>query len=231
MASFMNAELINALDSDILGPFVGHVTPYVTPACLSISELVHAPGKDLILALAIAHEIGGRIAGSLSQSRSPKKDPPYYQVTSKYSFGAAAFGGTAGACRLLKMDTAKITHALGMTGITVPVPGMMHFHQTSSPSPMAKYNSWPGWVAQIPTWAALLANKGFTSDPSILDGEWGFYRMYGSEFFKEEAIFNQLGNKWDVLDVEFKPYPCCRCQHAAIDGINKPESCVNRVFK
>ena len=221
VASFMNGALINALDWDIIGPITAHVANYVTPACLAISELVHASGKDLILALAVSHEIGGRIGNSLSQQRIPKKEPPYYEVGQRYSYGPTVFGGTAGACRLLKMESTKITHALGMTGNSVPVAGQTKQMMTATEAPMWKYASWSAWVAPIATTSALLANKGFTSDPTIFDGEWGFWKMYGSAFFHENVIFDGLGTKWHLLDAEFKPYPQCRCNHAAIDGIKK----------
>lgn len=220
VASFMNGALLNALDWDLIGPITAHVANYVTPACWAVSELVAASGKDLILALALAHEIGGRIGNSLSQTRIPKKEPPFYEKADRYSYAHTVFGGTAGACRLLKMPSDKIVHALGMTGNSVPVAGQVK-EKTETESPMWKYANWCAWVAPIATTTALLAQKGFTSDPAILDGEWGFWKMYGSAFFHENVIFDGLGEKWHVVDVEFKPYPACRCNHGAYDGINK----------
>ena len=220
VATIANAALINALDWDLIGPRIAHVTTYVTPSCIVVSDLIHASGKDLILALALGHEIGGRICNSVSSARIPKEEPPYYE-TGRYSYGPSVFGGTIGACRLLKMDSTKIAHALGMTGSSIPSPAMTKEIWTAFPAPMWKYNCWTGWLAPLATWAALFANKGFTSDPTIFDGEWGFWKIYGSAFFHENVIFDELGTKWYLLDAEFKPYPQCRCNHAGIDGINK----------
>ncbi|MFH1485447.1 MAG: MmgE/PrpD family protein, partial [Chloroflexota bacterium] len=58
-AAYANGELINTLDFDnILCP--GHVSPYVIPAPLAMAERHKASGKTLIVALALAHEVGAR---------------------------------------------------------------------------------------------------------------------------------------------------------------------------
>ena len=55
-AAFANGELINALDMDaILAP--AHVSPFVIPASLALAESRGASGKDLIVAIALGHEI------------------------------------------------------------------------------------------------------------------------------------------------------------------------------
>jgi len=65
-ASFVNGELINCLDFDVVGPLLGHVVPMVIPPTLAIGEKIEASGKDFITALAIGIEVGNRVGGSLS---------------------------------------------------------------------------------------------------------------------------------------------------------------------
>lgn len=77
LAAFANAELINALDYDVIGPLTGHVTPYITSPCLAMGEKVRGPGKDLITAVVLAHEIRGRVAGSVAQHILLKQEHPY----------------------------------------------------------------------------------------------------------------------------------------------------------
>lgn len=220
-AAFANGELTNALDWDCIGPLQAHVIPYVLPPCIAAAEMNHSSGKDLILAAAIAVEIGGRVGASVLQHREPIEEPPYYKLSPRYSHSPAVFGGSAGACKILGMDSTAVANALGIAGVSVPVAGMMKWQHNSGPSPMLKYNSWAGWIAQLGLVSAFMAKKGFTSDATVLDGDFGFWQIYGSPFFHRESIFKNLGEIWHVMETEYKPYPNCRCNHGAIDGILK----------
>ncbi|MDI7258823.1 MAG: MmgE/PrpD family protein [Thermodesulfobacteriota bacterium] len=219
LAAFVNAELINALDYDYIGPLVGHVCPYVTPPCLSIGERQNASGKDLIVALAVGHEVGGRMVNSLVQANMPKDEPPYYEESLRYSYSHSVFGGVAGAGKLLGFDAEKMRNAFGIAGMSTAVPASMKWSHTGGPAIMLKYGAWPGWISQLATTAALVAEKGFTGDTTVLDGKWGYWQMVGSPFFKVDNLLKGLGEVWHATRGEYKPYPCCRCNHAGIDGI------------
>ena len=93
MAAFVNGELICALDFECCGPLTGHVTPYVMPSCLAMAERVHASGKDLITSLALAHEVGGRMASTIAQLKVLKDEPPYYEESPRASYTSTIFGG------------------------------------------------------------------------------------------------------------------------------------------
>jgi 2-methylcitrate dehydratase PrpD len=160
-AAFANGELINAMDMDCMAGSA-HVIPYVLPPCLALAEMSHGSGKDLLLAAALAVEIGGRVGASLLQMRKPIQEPPYYETSPRYGFSTAVFGGTAGGCKILQMGPDKIVSALGIAGASTPVPGSAHFQHFKGPLPMVKYNSWAGWVSQLGTVSPLIANKGFT---------------------------------------------------------------------
>jgi len=219
LAAFANAELINALDYDYIGPLAGHVCPYVTPSCLSIGERQNSSGEDLIVALAVGHEVGGRMVNSLVQQSMPKNEPPYYQESLSYSFSHSVFGGVAGAGKLLRFDVKRMLNAFGIAGMSTAVPASMKWSHRSGPAIMLKYGAWPGWISQLATTAALVAEKGFTGDTTVLDGKWGYWQMVGSPFFKVDNLLKGLGEVWHVTRGAFKPYPCCRCNHAGIDGI------------
>jgi 2-methylcitrate dehydratase PrpD len=98
---------------------------------------------------------------------------------------------------------------------------VMKWEETSGPAIMVKYNAWSGWVAQLATVAALLAEKRFTGDTTILDGEWGFWKIVGSPFFNVDNLLGGLGEVWHIKEVHFKPYPTCGVNHGGIDGINR----------
>ena len=221
LAAFANGELINALDYDYIGPVYAHVGLYVTSPCLAIAEDVHASGKEFILALALAHEIGGRIGLSLTPDKILKKEPPYYEEWPRSSHAFTLFGGVAGAGKLLGLNAKKMSNAFGIAGASAPVPAGTKFWNTSGPKTMVKYNAWSGWASQLATVAALLANKGFTGDTTILDGEWGFWKMIGSPSFKVDSLLGGLGEVWHVAETGFKLYPTCVLTHSGLEGINQ----------
>lgn len=221
LAAFVNGELINALDYDCVGPLIGHVCPYATPPCLAIAEKVQASGKELITALALAHEIGGRVGTSLAQHKVLKDEPPYFEDSPRFSYSTTLLGGVAGACKLLGLNANKTASALGIAGASSPVPAGIKWFYNSGPAIMVKYGAWSGWGSKLATNAALLADKGFTGDTTILDGEQGFWQIVGSPFFKVDILLGGLGEVWHIEEIEFKPYPTCRVHHAGIEGINQ----------
>jgi 2-methylcitrate dehydratase PrpD len=58
------------------------------------------------------------------------------------------------------------------------------------------------WGALVGTTSALLASRGFTALPSV---------------FAESAVAD-LGERWHVLDMYVKQYPCCRWTQPAIEA-------------
>lgn len=220
LASFANGELVNALDF-CYNTEGRHLGIYVFPPCLVIAEREHSSGKELITALAVAHEVGGRAVSSLAQHKVLKDEPPYYETSPRFGYTTTIFGGVAGAGKLLGLNVGRMQNAFGIAGASTPVPALQHWDYTSGPVFMVKYNSWSGWIAQLATVAALLAEKGFTGDTTILDGEWGFWQIVGSPFFKVDNLLEGLGETWHSGKADFKFYPCCSCNFAGIDGINK----------
>ncbi len=221
LAAFANGELINTLDYDPVGPLHPHVTPFALPPCLALAEREKASGKDLITALAIGHEVGGRVASSINSFMVPKETPPYYEWAQRHSFTSSTFGAVAGAAKILRLNEDNLANAFGIAGASTPVPAGLKWQHKYGPSIMLKFHCWTGWIAQLATFATLLAGRGFTGDTTILDGDWGFWKIYGSPFFKVENLLGELGNVWHVDEVWFKPYPSCGLNHACIDGVMK----------
>lgn len=220
LASFLNGELINALDYDLIGPLGSHITPYVTSTPLAIAQREDAPGKELILALALSHEVGGRLLSSMAQQKMLIDEPPYYKESPRFSTSGAVFGAVAGAAKLLDFDVATLINAFGIAGASTAVPGNIKWHHTAGPSIMCKYNCWTGWISQLATVSVLLAEKGFTGDRTILDGEYGYWQMVGSPYFKVDNLLGGLGEVWHINEVSFKMYPTCAPYHTAIEGIS-----------
>ena len=109
-----------------MGPLTAHACPYVTPSCLAAAERVHASGKELITALTLAHEIGGRVDASLAQLKVLKEEPLYYEESPRTSYVRTIFGGVAGAGKLLGLDASKMA---GLPGKCQPYIMTLRYRQ------------------------------------------------------------------------------------------------------
>jgi 2-methylcitrate dehydratase PrpD len=65
--------------------------------------------------------------------------------------------------------------------------------------------------------AALLAEKGYTGDRAILDGDLGLWKFLGSVDVDWDLLVGELGKKWWILEDSIKPYPCCRFLNSGLD--------------
>ena len=106
-------------------------------------------------------------------------EPPYYKQSKRFSTSGTVFGAVAGAAKLANLDVETICNAFGIAGASTAVPGNIKWHHVTGPSIMCKYNCWTGWLSQLSTTAVLAAEKGFTGDTTIFDGEYGYWQIVG----------------------------------------------------
>jgi 2-methylcitrate dehydratase PrpD len=66
--------------------------------------------------------------------------------------------------------------------------------------------------------SALLASDGFTACKDVLDEGSGFGRMLSPQFDHFQLNVD-LGKRFNVLDVSFKPYAACLAIHPVISGL------------
>jgi len=211
-AAFANGELINAIDMDSL-LFPAHVSPFVIPAPLALGESRGASGKDLIVAIALGHEIATRIGRALQES--PFDEEGKFLLSDAGGFSSAIFGGAVGAGKILRLGEEKMLHAVGLAGHMTPVPAEVKWRMVA-PSSMDKYLS-AGWVSLAGVTAALLAEMGYTGDTEVLDGKYGFWKFYCAKTWQPDRLLQKLGEEWLFLETSYKPYPCCRLMHGALD--------------
>lgn len=217
-ASFANGELINALDFDAVLP-PGHVSPYVLPGALAVSEASRGSGKELICAIAISHEMSNRIGKAtdyLRDIKNGKVSPPPV-----YGYASTVFGATAAIGRIKGYSKEVLADALGIAGSVSPVNSHWVWSQ-HAPATTIKYTA-AGPLVQSAMAAAHLAEFGHRGDWRMLDdAEFGYRRIIGSARWEPQHISAGLGDEWVFpREQTYKPYPHCRILHGLLDCLTE----------
>jgi 2-methylcitrate dehydratase PrpD len=178
---------------------------------LALTEWRGASGRDLITAVVAGYEVGTRVgmagAGNLF----------------KRGFHSAAvcgvFAAAATASSLLGLDAGRTQHAFGIAGTQAA--GLMAAQEGA----MAK-RLHSGRAAQNGVYGALLAQRGFTGILDVLEAPFGGFFSAMTDERELEALTAGLGERWETLQIGFKPYATAGAIHAslaALDGIMREE--------
>jgi len=191
-AALANGFAANALDVDDGHRMIkGHPGSPLYPILLAGSEMASVSGQALLTALVIGYEVGIR-AGLIRHSALPT----YH---SSGSWGAIA--GAAAGSRLLGLDQKQIKEALGTADYHAPLAPMMRGIATPS---MGKDSI--GWGCMVAMSSLLLARRGFTGIQPLFEDA------------SQEDWISNLGHKFEILNVYFKPYCGCRWAQPAVSA-------------
>lgn len=197
-AALANAATIDAMDGhDGHRLTRGHAGVAVLPAVLSVLDDAEASMSDLLTAMVVGYEVANRAGMALHATAGD-----YHSSGAWNALGAAAV-----AARILGLDDDVTGHALGIAEYHAPRAPMMRCidHPT-----MVKDSS--AWGAHAGVSAALLAAAGFTGAPAALSSD----SSDSSDPSDEVGLWDDLGERWTLLEQYFKPYPVCRWAHPAV---------------
>ncbi|MBZ0124414.1 MAG: MmgE/PrpD family protein [Roseovarius sp.] len=77
-----------------------------------------------------------------------------------------------------------------------------------------------GWAGLCGIVAADLARTGFTGPETVFEGGLGVYASFlRGETLNLAEIFDRLGDRWDMMDIAPKLYPCCHYLQAFLDCV------------
>ena len=158
---------------------------------LAIGYEKDVSAKDFLTALYVAYEATIRMGAAIMD---------YYQYAhSSGTFGAV--GVVAGGGRMYGFTKEEMNNALSVSEFNAPlVPGIRSVEYPSMNKDGVPFGVMVGELA-------LEAGMcGFTGNKNLLEAE--EYAHY----------LDDLGTKHEVMDLYFKPYPCCRWGHPAIDA-------------
>ncbi len=207
MAAFANGALAHALDfEDAHDRALLHPNAPTIPAALALCE-AFAPidGKELIAALAIGCDVACRIGLAL---RAPLDEHGWYPPPI-----IAAFGTTAAAGRLIKLSESQLIDAFSLTLCQATCSAELKFSPHSDIR--AVRDAFP---AQIGVTSALLARKGVRGFDRPFEGRAGFFALYARGAYEPEVVTQSLGERFEIDDIGFKPWPSCRGTHVYIEA-------------
>lgn len=210
-AVYANAYNANALDFDDTYASQGHAGSMVIPAALSVCEYLDKSGEQFLAAVIHGYEAGLRVGRYMKAS--PER---YKQVMGQASY--LTFASVAAASKAMGLNAGSTMDAFGIAGASAPVPFVRKFGLDVEEKPVSWVKNNFGWASMAGVMAASLAADGFVGNRSILDGEHGFWIMAGSDRCDFELLTEGLGEKYLLVDSEFKPYASCRWSHSALDA-------------
>jgi len=195
LAGGMSIDSLDGHDGFALAK--GHIGAALVPALLAASETLgsdagEGSGRTFLTNLVIGYEIASRAGLALHDSVSD-----YHTSGAWNSLGCAAVVG-----RLLELDNEQMRHALGIAEYHGPRSQMMRVIDHAS---MLKDGS--GWGAMAGTSAAFLAADGFTGAPAIT-----------VEAEEVSHFWEDLGDRWCILEQNFKAYPVCRWAQPSMEA-------------
>jgi 2-methylcitrate dehydratase PrpD len=76
----------------------------------------------------------------------------------------------------------------------------------------------PGFAAKSALVSVQLAQRNVRGAQATFEGVDGFLRVYLRDRCDRDALRDRLGEHYEFTQLSYKPYPCCRFNHTAIDA-------------
>jgi 2-methylcitrate dehydratase PrpD len=205
-AAWVNGTMAHARDyDDTHDAAVLHAGVTVVPAALAAADLAGGVrGADFIAAVAAGLETICRI-GVATRIGIIESGFIYTPL-----FGY--FAATVAAARILRLDAAATVNALGI--VYSQAAGN---HQVTRDAALTKRIQ-PGFAAMSALLSVQLARSGVRGAQATFEGADGFLRVYLRDRCDRAALREGLGERYEFTRLSYKPYPCCRFNHPAIDA-------------
>jgi len=207
-AAFANGALAHAFELDNLTkPGSGvHPGAILLSAGLAVAQERGFTGRDLLTAF---------IAGSEVMIRVGRATKHTNEARGFHAPGTTGpFGGAVAAGKLLAFDAATMTNALGIAGSLSC--GLLEFAKSGTGAMVKRLHL--GRAAESGVLAASLAADGFTGPQSVLEGEFGFLRVFCRDF-DEAELTRSLGDDWVTRTILMKRFACHISAHTSVQAI------------
>jgi 2-methylcitrate dehydratase PrpD len=203
-AALLNASMGHALDFDDTLDTGGSIHPGVSVlgAVLAVCDsLGGVSGRDLLLAVALGLDVSCRIALACTL------DWGWHRTAAIGVFGAAAAAG-----KLIGLTPEQM-----LAGFGIAYSHAAGNRQCILDGALTKRMQ-AGQAASAGVFSAVLAQTGFTGARNIFNGRFGFFELYQPNGYDASVLLRDLGTASRGEALSYKPYPCGRPLHAAIDA-------------
>jgi 2-methylcitrate dehydratase PrpD len=207
-AAFANGALAHAFELDNLTWPNSGVHPgatMFTPA-LAVAQERGLGGRDLLTGFVAGAEVMIRIG------RATKHNNEGRGFHAPGTTGP--FGGAVAVARMLKLDAKAMANALGIAGSTAA--GLLEFARSGTGAMVKRLHM--GRAAESGVLAASLAEAGFTGPSTVLEGPFGFLKVYCGEYDIDE-LTRGIGRDWSSLRILLKRFPCHITSHTSVQAV------------
>lgn len=205
LAALANGVMAHALDyDDSCLSWIGHPTAVLLPAILALGELRHASGKEVIESHVLGIEVAAKVGRSVHAN--------YFKGGWHNTGTVCSIGAAVAAAKILKLNSQQTRVALGIAASEAA--GLRKNFGTMT-KPFHAGNAAKNGVV-----AALLAERGFSADESILEERLGFCVALGGNEETLAEVTKTLGAPYDLVSpgAVLKAYPACYGTHKAIES-------------
>lgn len=211
-AAYLNSLLAHARDYDDFHPgAVVHAGITVIPTVLAMAEAVGGiSGPQALTAIAVATDVLIRMGFAITVSGT--------ESGWIYSALLGHFSSALAAGLLLGLDDEQLVNALGI------VYSQAGGNQQAARDTSLTKRMQPAFAARSGVFSAYLAQAGITGSRNLIDGTYNFYHLYLNDRCDRTALTRDLGKKFWINTLAFKPYPVCgQCM--------SPASTVDKIMK
>lgn len=209
-AAFANGGMAHGDESDPVHntSVGGHVASGCVPSALAVGQWLNASGTDVLHAVALGYEVGGRLMTIFYRERD---------------YVARRFYPTAVVGTISSAISAGIL--LGLTPRQMQVALCLAAYQAAGPDNMTKDPVHMGKTFQVGAanrngvTAAILAEQGCHAPLDILDGSHSFFDAYLGAPDAGAGLLDKLGEYYAITDVMHKRYPAGSPNQAYLQGL------------
>lgn len=201
-AIFANACASVSFDFDDYLCF-GHTGHSAVCASFAYGELEGASGRDVLAAIAVANEVGGRLGGCLLLG--PQNGQMWSYIHN--------LEGACVAARFLGLDAGRLANAIGIAFTQPPYPLMPAFMGPDSKMLI------PASTTNDGCRAAELAARGWTGNTAILEDRQGFLRRFNEQNLG--WMLSGFGEAWVTDSLCIKVVPGCAYIDTAVDAFTE----------
>lgn len=203
VAAMQNGHQLHALEyASVHERATVHAMSAILPAVMAFADRDGGvSGKRLITAVAVGLDIAATLGIASKQG-------------SRF-FRPSVCGGMGAAAALASVAGTNESESAAILGLTYSqLCGTMQAHAEASVALGLQI----GFAARNALAAFDMARTGLTGPLDIFDGPFGYFTLFepGGD---ARPLLDRLGREWAIAETSYKPFPCGRVSHGAIDAI------------